>query len=85
MVHILPMDWDSWTAGENVYVDVYSNQTSVELFLNGTSLGASSKKDSAYKFIYTVPYAEGTLSCVAYDNDGSITASDVVKTSLKTV
>lgn len=79
------MDCDSWTAGESVYVDIYSNQPKVELFLNSTSLGASSTKDATYKFIYTVAYVEGTLSCAAYGDDGSVTATDVVKTSLKTV
>jgi beta-galactosidase len=40
MVHILPMDWTTHATGENVAVWVYSNVQTVELFLNGTSLGA---------------------------------------------
>ena len=40
MVHIVPMDWTTWTAGSSVTVWVYSNADSVELFLNGTSLGS---------------------------------------------
>ncbi|MGE5286863.1 MAG: glycoside hydrolase family 2 TIM barrel-domain containing protein, partial [Micromonosporaceae bacterium] len=40
MVHIVPMDWTSHAPGENVAVWVYSNVDTVELFLNGKSLGA---------------------------------------------
>lgn len=40
MVHILPMDWTTHAPGENVAVWVYSNVQTVELFLNGRSLGA---------------------------------------------
>ena len=42
MVHIVPMDWTSWTAGQPVPVWVYSNVAVVELFLNGRSLGKQS-------------------------------------------
>jgi beta-galactosidase len=40
MVHIVPMDWTSWTPGQPVSVWVYANVPTVELFLNGRSLGA---------------------------------------------
>ena len=40
MVHIVPMNWTDHTPGEDVAVWVYSNAATVELFLNGTSLGA---------------------------------------------
>jgi beta-galactosidase len=39
MVHIVPMQWTSWTAGQPVSVWVYANVPTVELFLNGRSLG----------------------------------------------
>ncbi|HEX8006752.1 MAG TPA: glycoside hydrolase family 2 TIM barrel-domain containing protein, partial [Trebonia sp.] len=42
MVHIVPMDWTSWPAGQPVSVWVYSNVAAVELFLNGRSLGVKS-------------------------------------------
>jgi beta-galactosidase len=42
MVHIVPMDWTSWSLGSPVSVWVYSNVASVELFLNGQSLGVKS-------------------------------------------
>jgi beta-galactosidase len=39
MVHLLPMDWTGHRPGETVEVWAYSNVDTVELFLNGTSLG----------------------------------------------
>jgi beta-galactosidase len=39
MVHLLPMDWTRHTPGETVQVRAYSNVGSVELYLNGRSLG----------------------------------------------
>jgi beta-galactosidase len=39
MVHIVPMNWTSHELGENVPVWVYSTVDTVELFLNGKSLG----------------------------------------------
>ncbi|WP_405720583.1 DUF4982 domain-containing protein [Streptomyces sp. NBC_01537] len=39
MVHLLPMDWTGHEPGESVEVWAYSNADTVELFLNGTSLG----------------------------------------------
>jgi beta-galactosidase len=42
MVHIVPMDWTDHRPGENVSVWVYSNVKTVELRLDGRSLGARS-------------------------------------------
>ena len=42
MVHIVPMDWTSHEPGQPVSVWVYANVATVELFRNGTSLGAKS-------------------------------------------
>jgi beta-galactosidase len=42
MVHIVPMNWTSYTPGQDVAVWVYANVATVELFLNGKSLGAKS-------------------------------------------
>ena len=39
MVHLVPMDWTRHAPGEIVQVRAYSNVRSVELFLNGRSLG----------------------------------------------
>jgi beta-galactosidase len=42
MVHLLPMNWTDYKPGQNVEVWAYSNARTVELFLNGHSLGAKS-------------------------------------------
>ncbi|MEW1721170.1 glycoside hydrolase family 2 TIM barrel-domain containing protein [Streptomyces sp. NPDC093109] len=42
MVHLLPMDWTGHRRGETVEVWAYANTESVELFLNGVSLGVRS-------------------------------------------
>lgn len=39
MVHLLPMNWTDYRAGEPVEVWAYANVDTVELFLNGRSLG----------------------------------------------
>jgi beta-galactosidase len=42
MVHILPMNWTDYKRGQPVQVWAYANEPTVELFLNGVSLGAKS-------------------------------------------
>ena len=42
MVHLVPMNWTDYKPGQNVQVWAYSNVKSVELFLNGQSLGTKS-------------------------------------------
>jgi beta-galactosidase len=42
LVHIVPMDWTSYTRGQPVSVWVYANVPAVELLRNGTSLGVKS-------------------------------------------
>jgi beta-galactosidase len=42
MVHLLPMNWTDYEPGQSVQVWAYSNARSVELFLNGASLGTRS-------------------------------------------
>ena len=39
MVHLLPMNWTDYKPGEEVQVWAYANVDTVELFLNGRSLG----------------------------------------------
>ena len=39
MVHLLPMNWTDYKPGQNVQVWAYANVDTVELFLNGQSLG----------------------------------------------
>ncbi|MBO1330941.1 sugar-binding domain-containing protein [Streptomyces sp. VRA16 Mangrove soil] len=42
MVHLVPMDWSTHRAGDEVEVWAYANVAEVELFLNGRSLGVRS-------------------------------------------
>jgi len=60
MVHILP-HWN-WKGMEGTTIPVmaYSNCESVELFLNGKSLGKKEMKDSM-NLLWLVPYQPGTL------------------------
>ena len=54
-------------------MEVYSDQASVELLLNGKSVGK--QKVKACKAHFTVKYAPGTLTAVAYDASGRQTGS----------
>ena len=80
MIHIFPY-WD-FNKGQIIDVRVCSNEDSVELFLNGTSLGKQTlthAPGSGDHILadYRVPYEDGCLEAVAYDRDGNITARDV--------
>ena len=50
MVHIVPMRWTNWAQGDPVSVWVYANVPTVELFLNGKSLGAKSFDEKVTTF-----------------------------------
>jgi beta-galactosidase len=58
MVHITPMDWTNHEQGEEVSVWVYANVQTVELLLNGVSLGI--KKFDRKVTTYGRPYLETT-------------------------
>lgn len=63
---------ESWAwancEGNKAEVEVYSDATTVELLLNGKSVGK--KKVKEYKAIFKTKYASGTLTAVAYDGSG---------------
>ncbi len=80
MVHIVPTDWTSWTAGQSVTVFAYSNADSVELFLNGTSLGSKTTSATTGHLQWSVPFATGTLQAKA-TKGGAVVATDTVKTA----
>lgn len=80
MVHILP----HWThESGNIDVWLYSNCASVELFLNGVSLGkkALSQRGTKNQYAYTVAYAAGTLVANGYDASGNLIAQDIQYTA----
>ncbi len=85
MVHILP-HWN-WSSGTNVEVWAYSNCDTVELFLNGTSLGSKSVGTAGH-LTWSVPWSSGTLRAkgtkggtVVYDE--VVTAGSPSKVLLK--
>ena len=68
----------SWgaTPGKQATVQVFSNADSVELFLNGASVGTAKVQDYCAEF--RLPWQPGTLKAVALDAEGrSIAASEL--------
>ncbi len=81
MVHLLPhWNWEGWE-GKEIPVQAFTNADSVELFLNGKSLGTREAKDLVgLHYEWKVPYAVGTLKAVA-KKDGKEVATDEVVTA----
>jgi beta-galactosidase len=66
--------WESWTwpnnVGKNIQVEVYSKYPSVRLFLNNELISEKQTgKEEEFKATFTLPYSNGILKAVAYDND----------------
>ncbi|MFV3129371.1 glycoside hydrolase family 2 TIM barrel-domain containing protein [Niveispirillum sp. KHB5.9] len=75
-------DWTPADKGTHVEkVEVAANTPTVELFLNGKSLGKKPRNedDSAIKF--EVPFAPGTLRAVGYDAGGRKVAEHELRTA----
>ena len=81
MVHILPhWNWQGFE-GQEIPVWCYSNCESVELFLNGKSLGEKKFSDTRdLHVVWKVPYAAGTLKAIA-KNNGKAVCTDEVQTA----
>ncbi len=82
MVHVLPhWNWAGYE-GKEIPVWCFSNGDSVELFLNGQSLGEKNFKETKTRFHleWQVPYTPGILKAVA-KKDGKIVATDEVRTA----
>ncbi len=82
MLHITPSYWD-FNPGQAIDVIIYSNAYSVELFLNGKSLGVQEMRLSDsddMRAHFTVPFEKGTLSAIGRDEDGAVIAKDAVRT-----
>lgn len=81
MVHIVPMNWTNWSAGQSVKVLVYTNADSVELFLNGKTLGSKTMTIASIGHLeWSVPFAQGTLEARA-TKAGTVVATDKVMTA----
>jgi beta-galactosidase len=81
MVHLLPhWNWQGFE-GKEVPVRCYTNCESVELFLNGKSLGEKHCRDTRDLHLeWMVPYAPGTLKAIARSN-GKVMSTDEVQTA----
>ena len=80
MVHIVPMNWTNWSPGQSVRVLVYSNADSVELSLNGSSLGSKDVDPTEGHLEWSVPFAAGVLEATA-TKAGAVAATDTVQTA----
>jgi len=74
-------DWTPSRAGpHDEAVEVYSNAESVELFLNGRSLGAKANDPGGSPCLWQVPFEEGSLKAVA-SSGGRAVATDELRTA----
>ncbi len=80
VLHLLP-HWN-WAGkeGQEIRVDAFSNCKSVELFLNGASLGKQDMKPNSH-LTWPVKYAPGTLSAKGFDAAGKVIAETKVETT----
>lgn len=76
----LDSSWN-WTEGQKMKVFTYSTGDTVELFLNGRSLGTKKMSDfKKKKMSWEVPFEPGTLRAVA-SKDGKVLAEDQLQTA----
>jgi beta-galactosidase len=79
MLHLLPHWTHPGKEGTAIPIVAYSNCASVELFLNGQSLGRK-KIDPREETVWMVPYVKGELKAVARI-DGAVVAEHRVRTA----
>lgn len=65
--------------GNETQVEVYSQGNTVELFLNGTSVGKELLRE--YKAVFHPRYAPGELKAVAYDEAGAVIGESVLRSA----
>ena len=82
VLHILPhWNWPDEFKGRNIPVWAYTNAESVELFLNGKSLGRRDWSTGTDRHLsWSVPYAPGTLRAVGRSG-GKVVAETTVETT----
>lgn len=85
MVHIFPRNLDNLENGSYPFIGAYSNCAKVELFVDGVSCGALDAPNAGkyqYSWWGKVKYTTGaTITAKGYDSDGTVVATDEVKTS----
>lgn len=80
MVHIFPY-WD-FNKGQNIDVRVCSNAPKIELQLNGKTVGnydIDHEHGTQLVGWWKLPYEQGELKAIAYDENGKIIATDIKK------
>lgn len=78
MVHVFPY-WD-FNEGQIIDVRVCSNAPKVELQLNGATIGVHDidhARGTQLVGWWKVPYGEGEIKAIAYDEDGRIIAEEI--------
>jgi beta-galactosidase len=87
-LHVLPhWNWEG-REGEITPVFVYTSYPKAELFINGVSQGVRERNDSTYTNRYRLMwnetrYTPGEVKVVAYDNDGRVADTKIVRTAGK--
>ncbi|AWB44658.1 glycoside hydrolase family 2 [Paenibacillus sp. CAA11] len=83
MVHLFPY-WD-FNPGQMIDVRICSNAPRVELICNGTVIGSHEidhAKGQQLVGWWKIPYQEGEIKAIAYDEKGDVIATDI-RTSFK--
>ena len=80
MTNAMP-SW-SWRGceGKKAHVEVYARAACVELFVNGTSKDKKKVKNNCL-FTFTVPYENGEIKAVAYDDNGACIGENILVTA----
>ena len=80
MTNAMP-SW-SWRGceGKTAFVEIYARAASVELFINEKSKGRKAFKNDC-RFIFKVPYENGTIEAVSYDESGKETGRNRLVTA----
>ncbi len=83
-----PDELKSWNwpghEGEKLQIHVYTRSPKVKLELNGKVIGEQSVDETkGITATFEVPYEQGTLTARCYDNNGTETASQMLKTTGK--
>ena len=80
MTNAMP-SW-SWRGFEKriAHVEVYARAATVELFVNSVSKGKQNFKNNCV-FTFKVPYEDGTVEAVSYDEAGRVIGRNLLKTA----
>ena len=82
MIHIAPSYWD-FNDGDIIDVIIYSNAHTVELFLNGNSIGKHTmalSTDERMRAEFKVPYKAGVITAKGYDANQNEIVSQTLET-----